>query len=233
MNPDSIGEAQVTPPVMGQVAPDVLSQEGKQQLYQKMAKATLDKKGLDMVFGAIAKKYDGDFVSRIKDPKTVVQKIVQKRLQGRDYKLEHVNDLYGGRLIMSKKDFPKAVKDIQKVAEALDFKINKNEDASHGTYEGYHVDMEDKQGGKFEVQLHTPQSESESVVNHSLRSSFGENPPEAVEALRNQQAEIAHSLPDDKARAISETVKGLAKNNGGQPLDPRIIAQLLQSQTQQ
>lgn len=230
-NSTAIGESQVNPQMMGQVAPDVISPQGGQQMFQKMAKATLDKKGLDAVFKAIAEKYNGDFASRIKNPETVAQKIVQKRLQGREYGIDNVNDLYGARLIIKKKDFSKAVKDIEKVASALDFKINKNEDASHGTYEGYHVDMQDKNGGKFEVQLHTPHSEAESVINHSLRSMYGENPAPEVEKLRNKQAQIVKTLPNDKARQLSETVKQLGQQTQG-PIPPQITAQLLQSQQQ-
>lgn len=228
---NTIGESQVTPQMMQQVAPDVMGQQGGQQMFQKMAKATLDKKGLDSVFQAIAEKYHGDFTSRVKDPKTVAQKIVQKRLQGREYGVDNVNDLYGARIIIKKDEFSKALKDITKVAKKLNLKIEKSEDASHGTYEGYHVDMKDKQGGKFEVQLHTPHSEAESVVNHSLRSVFGEDQKGPVDKLRKEQAKVVKKLPDEKARAISETIKQMGKQTQG-PLDPRITAQLLQSQTE-
>lgn len=228
-NTQSIGESQVTPQMMQQTAPDVMSPQGGQQMFQKMAKATIDKQGLDAVFKAIAEKYNGDFISRLKNPQTVAQKIVQKRLQGRKYGLDNVNDLYGARLIMEKKDFPKAIKDIEKVASALGFKINKNEDASHGTYDGHHIDMQDNHGGKFEVQLHTPHSEAESSINHSLRSVYGENPVPEVEELRKRQAELVKKLPNDKARQLSETVKQLGQQVQG-PIPPQVTAQLLQSQ---
>ena len=227
---DNVGEAAIPPQVQGQVAGDVVSPQGKQELFQRMAKATVDRKGLDEIFGAIAKKYGGDFDSRIKSPQTVVQKIAQKRLQGRDYKIDDVNDLYGGRLIIQKPDFPKAIEDIKKISEALNFDIYKNEDASHGTYKGWHLDLKDSQGGKFEIQIHTPQSESEAVVNHSLRSQFGEKPNEAVEKLRQTQAKIVHKLPDIKARGVSEGIKQLSRQNNGQPLDPKLIATALATQ---
>lgn len=230
---DNVGESVINPQVQQQVAPDVVSPQGKQQLFNKLATATVNKKGLDQIFGAIANKYGGTFSSRVKSPQTVVQKIAQKRIQGRDYNTSDVNDLYGARLITEKKNFPKIIKDIEKVSSVLGFDINKNEDASHGTYKGWHIDMQDPQGGKFEIQLHTPQSEAEAVVNHSLRSQYGEEPDNpAVEQLRNKQAAIVNQLPDQKARAISEGVKQLGKQNGGQPIDPRVIASTLAQQQQ-
>lgn len=227
MSAGSIAESQVTPQMMGQVAPDVLSPQGGQQMFQKMAKATLDKKGLDAVFKAIADKYEGNFTSRIKAPQTVAQKIVQKRVEGRDYGLDNVNDLYGARLIMDKKNFPKALKDIEKIADVLNFKINKSEDASHGTYEGYHVDMQGKDGNKFEVQLHTPQSNLEATVNHTMRSQFGENPQnDAVQTLREKQAKVAKDLPNDKANVVAQALQKMSSNQGGQ-ISPTQSAQAL------
>lgn len=229
---DNVGEAQITPPVQGQVASDVVSPQGKQELFNRMAKATVDKKGLDMIFGAIAQKYGGDFTSRVKSPQTVVQKIAQKRIQGRDYNTSDVNDLYGARLITEKKNFPKIIKDIEKVSSVLGFDINKNEDASHTGYEAHHIDLQSPDGNKFEVQLMTPQANLEASANHGLRSVHGENPPPQVAQLIDAQAKITKQIPDDKALALSTALQEMGKQNGNKPLDPRIAASLLASQQQ-
>lgn len=227
MKNGNIGEAQIQPQHIAQIAPDVVSDNGKQQMFVKMSKAVVEKPGLDAIFKAIASKYGGDFISRIKSPQTVAQKVATKRLQGRDYKLEDINDSYGSRLTLQKKDFPKAIKDIEKVASALGMDIQKNEDASHSTYSAHHLDIQSPSGNKFEVQLMTPQGNVESLANHTVRAQHGEEPDnEAVVQFRDKQAQIAKKLPDDKAKAVTSALQSLSQQQNGQ-ISPIQSAQTL------
>lgn len=58
-----------------------------------------------------------------------------------------------------------------------------------------------------QMPVHTAQSEAEAVSNHSLRAVWGEKPNnKAVEALKEKQAAIATSLPNDKARAVTQAL---------------------------
>ncbi len=229
-NQQSIGEAQITPGVQNQITPDVVSPEGKQQLFESLGKATVSKGGLDFILSGIANKVGAEFTSRVKNPETVVQKIAQKRMQGRNYGIQDVNDNYGGRFIIKNSSQASRIKTMLTKAQDLGiFKINKQEDVTKDTYHAFHVDFTTSDGVKGEVQIMKPQEVLESVANHSLRSVFGENPPNQVQNLRDMQANMAKNMPDNSAVEKAAQIQNIAKANGDQPLDPRIIASTLQS----
>lgn len=225
-----IGESQ-TAPVLGQVTPDVLSPQGKQALFQKMVQATIEQKKLDSIYQPLADKLGAQFSSRVKNPQTTVQKIAQKRLQGRNYGIDNLNDLYGMRITVDhKSQMPAAIKAITAESEKAGIKVIKSERVNNDTYEAYHLDLKTPSGVTFEAQVHTPQSEAEAVTNHSLRSVFGENPPPMVDKLREKQAQMIKNMPNDNASALIKSVKQLGQQNSGQPLDPRIIASAIAQQ---
>jgi len=227
-NPQSIGESQVTPQAMGQVTPDMVSPQGKQALFQNLAQATQEKDKLDFIFKGIADKEGADFSSRVKNPKTVVQKIAQKRLQGRDYKLDDINDAYGSRIIVdSEKDYGKIKKYVEKAAELGIFKINKSELVDTDYHKAWHIDFKTANGTKGELQILTPQQEANSVINHDLRSVHGEDMPDTVKELADKQAAIVKNMPSDKARQLAQTISDLHKNTHGQPLPPQVNATIL------
>src|ERR1039457_6999186 len=119
----SVGEAAIDQATMQKVAPDVVSQEGKGQLFQKAVEAHQAKKQLDAILGAVADHIGATLNSRVKDQETAAKKIAQKRMQGRDYKIEDINDMLGARLTMpSERSFPKAKAAMQKLADAGVFK---------------------------------------------------------------------------------------------------------------
>lgn len=216
-NPSSIGEAAITPQTMQQVAPDVQSPQGQQQLFQKAVGANVAKKQLDAVLGAVAAHLGATSSTRVKNIETASQKIAQKRLQGRDYGVSDINDMLGGRIVVKNdKDIPKAKQAMQKLSEAGVFAIMKEQHVKQGTYDGYHYDVKLSNGQPAEVQIHTPQSEAEAVVNHSLRAVHGEKPQDkVVEQMRDKQAQVVKSFPNEKANAVTQIIQGLAKQQKG------------------
>ena len=223
------GEAAIDQATMQSVAPDVASSQGKGKLFEKAVNAHQAKTQLDAILGAVADHIGATVNSRVKDQDTAAKKIAQKRMQGRDYDIEDVNDMLGARLTMpSEKNFPKAKSAMEKLAGAGVFKINKQQQVEDGTYKAYHFDVTLFNGTKAEIQLHTTKSEAEAVTNHSLRATAGENPGGVEEKLRNKQASIIKSMPNAQANAVSQTVQQLMKQNKNQPIDPRITAQILQ-----
>src|SRR5579859_5439888 len=151
------GESAITPQVAAQTAPDVVNPQGLQQLHQQMS-ATIAQKGmLDFIFKGIAQKTGAQFSSRIKNAQSVVQKIAQKRMQGRDYNLDDVNDAYGARFITADKDVQDEIKKLVSKAESLGvIQITKKQDVTTGTYHAYHIDFQTKDGANGEIQIMKP-----------------------------------------------------------------------------
>lgn len=228
---NNVGESQIGPQVQQQITPDIVnSPQGLQQLHSKMSQAIMQKKTLDRQLELVAKVTGTDFQSRIKNATTVVQKIAQKRLQGRDYGLEDLNDAYGGRFIIDKKgSFGKVLDLVRKLADQDSFKILKDENVKTGTYTAHHVDFQTPEGLKGEIQLMTPQGALESVANHGLRAVAGEKPEEPVKTLRDKQAQMASRIGDNEAKKKVETIQSLMKAGKDSPLDPRIVANVMQS----
>lgn len=225
----NIGESQITPQVQAQITPDVLSPQGKQKLLQHLGKATTEKPVLDSILQALAKKIGADFSSRVKNPTTTVQKIAQKRLEGRKYDVPDINDALGARLIIhGSKQLKMAQEGISKLAKAGVLEILKKQDVKKDTYHAYHYDVKTPQGASAEIQIMTPQEELESVANHSLRSIYGEDPKNVVDVLKNKQAELAKNISGTKAKRLTATIKQTSQSPTGQPVDPRAIAAVMQ-----
>lgn len=225
---NELPEAQVNPQIQQQVTPDVVSPQGKQNLFNNLANTIQKKKFLDFIIKGIGDKAGAAFTSRVKDPQTVVQKIATKRAAGRDYNLDDVNDTYGARLVTPDSSAQKNIKGMMKKASDLGvFKINKSEDVTKDTYHAHHIDIQTPDGVKGEVQIMDPQQELEATANHSLRSMFGEKPPEQVAKLRDMQANIASKTEDGDAHNKAQQIQEVAKKVGN-IVDPRIVASILQ-----
>ena len=229
MNPQAIGEAAITPQTEQAVAPDVSSQQGQSQLFQKAVQANQAKPIFDTLLKKIATKLGGESSTRVKSIETAAAKIAQKRLQGRDYGIPDINDMLGGRIIIKNKDdFSQAKSAIKAAAKQGSFKINEAEPVKQGTYRAFHYDVTLPNGVGAEIQIHTPHSASEAVVNHDLRAVHGEKPESpAVTTLRELQAKLIDKLPGDKAVALSKIVQDLRKQNNNKPIDPRVTAALI------
>src|ERR1035437_3889878 len=116
---ESVPEAQITPPVQQQVTPDLVAPHGQQQLAGKLAQTNEKKQFLDYILKGIAEKAGAEFSSRVKNPETVVQKVAAKRMAGRDYNLEDVNDVYGGRFVIKNSSKVGEIKKMLDKAEEL------------------------------------------------------------------------------------------------------------------
>lgn len=230
MDPRAIGEATIPQSVISQVAPDVASPQGQQQLFQKAVGANQTKPIFDSLLKKIATSLGATTSSRIKNIETAAAKVAQKRLQGRRYDSGDINDILGARIVLkSKKDLSKAKDAIDSLEDKGILSIDKQEPVKNDTYSAYHID------GKFnntpvEIQIMDKKEEAESLINHSLRALYGEKPENKdVKKLRDAQANIVKKLPDSKLSAVSEAMKSLGKQVKGQPLGPHITARVLSS----
>lgn len=233
MNKQAIGEAMLTPQVLQHIAPDVVHPDGQKKLFEKAVSAHVAKKKLDAIMQAVSGSIGADSSSRVKDINTAAQKIGQKRLQGRDYKIEDIGDMLGGRITVdNEKKMSQAKQSMRKLSDAGIFDIKKEENIKRGTYQATHYDVILSNGTKAEVQLHFPQTELEALSNHTLRAEHGEKPTDkAIIALRDKQAAIAHSLPNDKAKVASQAMQSLMKQQNGK-VSPIQSAQLLAAAAQ-
>jgi ppGpp synthetase/RelA/SpoT-type nucleotidyltranferase len=226
----SVPEAQVGPQVQAQVTPDLVAPQGQQQLAGKLAQTNEKKQFLDYILKGIAEKAGVEFSSRVKNPETVVQKVAAKRMEGRKYGLDDVNDVYGGRFIIKNPDQVGEIKKmLEKASELGVFKIGKQEERNQATYHAHHLDITTSDGVRGEIQIMTGKEELEAVANHGLRAVHGENPPPDVKELRNKQAELASKISYKEAHEKAQQIQAVAKQMGDKPLDPRIPASILKS----
>jgi ppGpp synthetase/RelA/SpoT-type nucleotidyltranferase len=229
----NIGEQEVTPQMTAQVAPDVASQQGQQQLQAKQVAAHKIKDVLDQALGIAADKLGGHASTRVKDLDTAQKKIAQKRLQGRTgYGVDDLNDILGGRLVVDKKNIPSAKQEIQKMSKSGLFQIKKEQQVKEGNYNGYHYDIVTPDGNKGELQIHTNSTEAESIANHDIRAKQGEDPSPQWQAIQDKQAQIIDSLSKKKAYAISQALQSLHQMNNNKPIAPEITAAVVKSQQQ-
>lgn len=219
-----VAEQQVTPPLAAKIAPDVVSQNGQQQLQEKQVAANRIKGILDQALAIAAKKLGGTFSSRVKDIDTMQKKIVTKRLAGRDYGINEINDAWGGRIVVDKSDIGKAKAEVKDMEKAGLFKIHKQEDVTTGSYHAFHTDITTPDGQRGEIQIMTPQERAESLANHSIRAVAGEKPDAAMKAVTDAQAKIAKKLPNNKASQMGDIIEKMMKQNNNKPLPPQATA---------
>lgn len=215
----TIGEQQISPELLAKVAPDVASPQGQQQLAGKQMAARRLQGILDNALKIASHKLQGDSSTRVKEIDTAAKKIGQKRLEGRrDYSINDLRDMVGGRLVVDKDKMPQAKNEISAMERAGLFKIKKEEKRTVGTYEATHYDVKLPDGTMGEIQIHTKKSEAVSVANHDIRAQFGDKPPKLLQKVQEKQAEIINKMPGNKARLITQALQTMHKANGNKPI---------------
>lgn len=210
-------EKSLTDTQMQQYGKDLQTPQAQAQLQQHLGVAQQVKPVLDNDFQQLAQANGAEFSSRIKTPDTALQKIVLKRSQGRDYGIQDINDSYGGRItIADSSQLPTVLSQIQQLANKGNFEVLGGEPVQKDTYNAYHIDIQtpDQQvgdttipGARGEIQVMLPQEKAESLANHGIRAEYGENPPPQVEAIKDKNADIVNSLPEEDAEALSKQME--------------------------
>ncbi|PWT73666.1 MAG: hypothetical protein C5B59_12800 [Bacteroidetes bacterium] len=218
-------EKSLTPDVVNKYGQDLFQTDQKQKMAQMVAQATQDKPNLDTAFKGIADQTGSDFESRLKAPETMFQKVILKRSQGRDYGIDNLNDVYGGRITVTDPAQSQAIgQGLDALQKSGAIKIISDEPVVKDTYSAYHIDFETPGGTKGELQIMSPQENAESLVNHGIRSQYGENPPPQVEAIKEQNAQAVKSLPDAQAQAVTDQLVSRNKVNPEAASEPMSIA---------
>lgn len=220
----TIAEEQITPELLKKVTPDI----SRRELMTKAVAANKIKDLLDKALAMASNAIGGTFSTRVKNVDTAHRKIAQKRLQGRDYAVKDLGDMLGGRLIVNgPKDYKKGVEQIKEMEKQGIFTIKKQEKVRTGSYDAEHFDVVMPNGLRAELQLHTKQSEAESLANHQIRAEFGEKPEGIVKALRDKQANIVEDLHPDRAKALSHAIATLTKQSTNEKIPHTTMAGLV------
>lgn len=227
MNPQ-MGEATIDQNTQQRMASDVVNPQGQQKMSSALASTMMKKGLLDFILKGISEKVGGEFTSRVKNPETMVQKIVKKRMDGEKYGMEDVNDVYGGRIIVNREDIPQVQKMLNKASELGVFDIKKQEMVKNEAHQAYHVDILTSDGVKGEIQVMTPQDELKSVAEHPLYSAIGDKLPKPAKELVDKQGKVIDTLNKDTAHSKAMAIQELGKQNNGL-VDPRVIAGIIKS----
>lgn len=214
------GEKAITMEDVANYKPDYTTAKGINKVQKVLDNAEQLKPEFDKDIQAIADDNGAEFQSRIKSMDSSIRKVVQQRIEGKtDYDEKGLNDAYGARIIIKDPKDEAAVKaDIEQAAKDGDFEIRKSQSVDKETYHAYHYDIQKRlPDGRFvrgEIQIHTPQSLAEAVKNHPIRSVFGENPPQALDEVKKENAQEMQSLPNDQAMDVAKKLEDQHKQVG-------------------
>lgn len=223
------GEGQIPLTQMLQVMPDVFTPQGLEMLNQKLTKAKQEQSNLDPIIKEIADQLNADHASRVKNHAVSLKKIAQKRIGGDDYGVDDINDSLGGRITLNdESQMPQAIQKIKDASQNGKFTLNKQEHIKDETHDSEHFDLTLPTGQQVELQLLPNQQDlANSIVGHDIYQTYGEDPPPQAKQVKNIQSKIVDSLPDKKAKKLSNTMLDLHKANSDIPLDPQITASIV------
>lgn len=225
--PSSIGEQKIGDEELKKHAPDLLNENTRQDLASSLQIVGQYKPRLDKIMQPIADKTGTKMSSRIKHPRVIVRKVIQKRMQKRDYHLKDVNDTMGFRFVYTQKKQEQAVKsEIEKAAKNKQFVILKQQEVRSDNYRAYHFDIAfPLQGGKTiraEVQVMSQKEEAIATASHDAHAVDGDKPPKPIQKQLNKNEDKINKMSNPKAEQVSDTLIKAHKISQDSPL-PKIF----------
>lgn len=220
---DNQGEQSMSPQELNALVPDLVSPKGQALVQSMLGRAQQIQPELDNTFKLTAMQNGldpvKDYESRVKNADTLVKKVAVHRQGGKGgYRMNNVNDMYGGRFIADTPEQKAKIIDALHELHSNNFlKLDKEEQVDHGTYHAYHMDFS-KNGVKGEIQIHDPHSLFEAVVNHDIRAQYGENPPGKLGELKEKASEIGYKMPADQAQSTAQQIQAqrILQSRGGE-----------------
>lgn len=215
------GELKITDDDLKRHAPDLIGKT--QQMGQDIGLVRKLQPHLDSIMKPIATKTGTDFVSRIKNPEMIIRKVIQKRMEDRNYQLSDINDLYGCRFVVKndqeEQEVKKAVKEAAKQGK---FHIVGEEARNKDTYHAYHFDLvfpiSQGKSIRCECQIMDQSAEAQAAVTHDAHAIYSDNPPKPVEKKLDKQTKTIDKLPPIKQKKIAETMIQAHKQVDDKPL---------------
>lgn len=223
------GEGQIPIQQLMRIMPDIFTPQGLESLNQKLTTAKQHQKEIEAVIKDIADSINADSSARVKNHAVSLKKIAQKRLEGRPYDIDDINDALGGRITLNNpSNKQKAIDAITQAEQDGKFTINKQQDIKDDTHDSVHFDITLPSGQQAELQLLPSQQElAVSVAGHDIYQTYGENPPPEAEQINKMQNKIIDKLPDKKAKNLSDKLLQMHKANSDIPLPPIATAQVV------
>jgi ppGpp synthetase/RelA/SpoT-type nucleotidyltranferase len=214
---DVPGEAQIGDKEIKQFAPDLINQGPK--LAMDLGVIHKVKPLVDKVFNQIALVTHSNVSSRVKDPKQIVRKIVQKRMEDRSYQQSDINDALGYRFTY--------ISDIQKqhIESALEqankqnkFIILKQEDRNKADYHATHFDclfpIGQGKSIRIEVQVLSTKDAAQASLDHDNHFIHGEQIPKSKQKEVKKQMSSVSQMPPIKQKMVESTMIAAHKQNG-------------------
>lgn len=217
----SKGELQITDEDIKRHAPDLIDK--RHQMASDLQIVHQAKPQIDQIMQQIADQTGTSMSSRVKDPKAIIRKTVQKRMEQRDYELSDINDLFGARFVYPQGASPEPViKAIKQAAKQGAFVIIKEEERNKAEYNAWHADiafpLSDTQSIRGEVQVMDSASAAQAALGHDDHAQYGEDIPDDKTKKLNKQMDKVNQLPPIKQLAIEKTMLEAHKASGDNKL---------------
>lgn len=228
-------EAQITDEDIKKFSPDLITDRDK--IAQELQLVHQMKPQLDQIFQQISSQTGVSMSSRIKDPRQIVRKITQKRMDDRNYKQSDLNDLVGYRFTYLKKsDEQPVIQAIKQAAKQGAFVLLKQEVRDKQNYHADHFDiafpLSDQQAIRGEIQVMDSKSEAIAAVEHDDYFEHGDDLPPPVQKKVDKQEDKIDQLPPVKQKAVADTMINAHKMTKDKPLPKGFGAKVIDTVSQ-
>lgn len=214
-------EAQITDGDIKKYGPDLSGQRDEMakdiQLVHKV------KPQLDQIMQPVADATQTSMSSRIKDPRQIIRKTIQKRMEDRTYDLSDINDLLGYRFTyVDPKQEKQVIAALEQLAKQGKFIIHKEQERNKADYHAWHADilfpLPNGQTIRCEVQVLNTKDEAQAALGHDLHFQYAEDVPKPKQKQLNKQMDTVKQLPPIKQKAIADTMINAHKITKDSPL---------------
>lgn len=191
----------------------------------------------DQIMQQISQQTGVQMSSRVKDPKQIVRKITQKRMEDRNYKQSDLNDLIGYRFTYLKQsDEQPVIQAIKQAAKQGAFVLLKQEVRDKQNYHADHFDiafpLSAKQAIRGEIQVMDAKSEAIAAVEHDDYFQHGDDLPDHIQKKVNKQEDKIDQLPPIKQKMVADTMVQAHKKTKDKPLPKGFGAKVIDTVAQ-
>lgn len=225
------GELQISDSDIKKHAPDLITKGA--QIASDLKIVHTIKPQLDQMMTKIAQSTGTTMSNRVKDPKQIVRKVVQKRMESRNYQLSDINDLVGYRFTTNNEsEIPQVKKAIEQAAKNGALVIIDQQERDEENYHAYHYDVgfpiAHNKTIRGEIQIMDANSEAQAAVSHDAHFIYGEKPPQQVQEKLDKQNKVVQTLPPIKAKQVAKTLINEHKKVNDNPLPKGAVDKVLQ-----
>lgn len=228
-------EAQINDEDIKKYSPDLIND--RHNMADELQIVHQMKPQFDQTMQQISQQTGVPMSSRVKDPKQIVRKITQKRMEDRNYKQSDLNDLIGYRFTYLKQSQEQPViQAIKQAAKQGAFVLLKQEVRDKQNYHADHFDiafpLSDKQAIRGEIQVMDAKSEAIAAVEHDDYFQHGDDLPQHIQKKVNKQEDKIDKLPPIKQKMVADTMVQAHKKTKDKPLPKGFGAKVIDTVAQ-